>query len=299
MTEPEREPSWAQTKRSEIRRYWDAHPIATDTVSHARGSRESFDTIFARWERDAGGRQFELAELCRGKRVLEVGCGIGIVGRFLSKSGARYHAADLSRNSLRLARTHFEQHGLPRHLVNADGTALPFRDGEFDVFVSFGVLMLAPDVAAAFREAVRVTRPGGVVRIMVYHRHSYHYALVDWVARPLIWLLLKLPFLRPVLRFAPEKFSQLFEISRVDGFDRQRLLWASTDTSFPGQGNFHPFTHFLTEGEMRSMFPSLRDVQFTRTVLKYFPIPIPFLRDFVERRWGFFLTLTGRKPEAV
>jgi ubiquinone/menaquinone biosynthesis C-methylase UbiE len=290
------DPGWADDKRREIRRYWDAHPIATDTVSHAKGTRESFDTIYGRWEADAAGRQHELAELCRGKRVLEVGCGIGIVGRFLSQSGARYHAVDLSRNSLRLARTHFQQHGLPTRLTNGDGASLPFRDDEFDVFVSFGVLMLAPDVASAFREAVRVTKPGGTVRIMVYHRHSYHYLLVDWLARPLIWLMLKLPFLRALLRFAPEKFRQLFEISRSDGFDRQRLLWASTDTSFPGQGNFHPFTHFLTEGEMRALFPGLTDLRFQRTALKYFPLP--FLGRFVEERWGFFLTLTGTKRAA-
>lgn len=293
MNEAQRDPDWAQNKRREIRRYWDAHPIATDTVAYEKGTRESFDTIYQRWERDAGGRQHELAELCRGQRVLEVGCGIGIVGRFLSQNGARYHAVDLSRNSLKLARTHFLQHGLPTRLTNGDGAALPFRNDEFDRFISFGVLMLAPDVAAAFREAVRVTKPGGIVRIMVYHRHSYHYFLVDWLVRPVIWLMLKLPFLRFLLRFAPDKFRQLFEISRTDGFDRQRLLWASTDTSFPGSGNFHPFTHFLTEKEMRELFPDLTDVRFVRTNLKYFPFP--FLRRFVEERWGFFLTITGRK----
>src|SRR5262245_9719140 len=296
MTQPKTDPSWSHLKRGEIRRYWDAHPIATDTVSHEKGTRESFDAIFARWQQDAGGRERELAALCQGRRVLEVGCGIGIVGRFLSQSGALYHAVDLSRNSLRLARAHFEQHALPRRLANADGTALPFRDGEFDVFVSFGVLMLAPDVAAAFREAVRVTKPGGIVRIMVYHRHSYHYLLVDWAARPLIWTLLKLPFLAPLaLRFAPEKFRMLYEICRADGFGRDRILWASTDTSFPGQGNFHPFTHFLTEAEMRSLFPGLDDLTFERTWLKYFPVAAPFLRRFVEKRWGFFLPMTGRK----
>jgi hypothetical protein len=37
------------------------------------------------------------------------------------------------------------------------------------------------------------------------------------------------------------------------------------------------------------------DFRFSRSDLKYFPLP--FLRRFVEKRWGFFLTMTARKPE--
>lgn len=293
MADVHDETAWQQQKRREIRTYWDAHPIATDTVEHSKGTRESFDEIYARWMKAERGREHELAALCRGKRVLEVGCGIAIIGRFLSQNGANYYAVDLSRNSLRLARTHFQLYGLPARLTNADAMQLPFRNDQFDVFVSFGVLMLAPDVASAFREAVRVTKPGGTVQVMVYHRHSYHYLLVDGVVRPAIWLALKLPLPDFLLRRAPDKFRQLLEISRRHGFDRRRLLWASTDTSFPGQGNFHPFTHFMTESELRTMSPNLTNVRFERTALKYFPFPP--LRSFVARHWGFFLTMTGTK----
>jgi 2-polyprenyl-3-methyl-5-hydroxy-6-metoxy-1,4-benzoquinol methylase len=92
-----------ETKQREMRRYWDAHPISVDSVPYAPGTRESFDAIYQGWERDASGRQFDLLRMCEGQRVLEIGCGVGKIARFLAKNGVAYHAVDASRRSLHLA----------------------------------------------------------------------------------------------------------------------------------------------------------------------------------------------------
>ena len=283
-------------KREKAGGYWNAHPIATDSVSHARGSDESFEAIYERWERSMSPRRLAFLKSCRDKRLLEIGCGIAIDGRFFSSNGVDYHAVDMSIVSLRLARQHFETKALPPRFSNADAVRLPFDDGTFDVVYSSGVLHHVPDMAAACREAVRVLRPGGVARLMLYNRASYHFLLVHWLVRPLVRLLLALPNGRAIARRMPDKLWQTYEICSQDGFDADLILSISTDTSKPGARNYNPLSYFVTQADVRRLFPGLDDFEFYTTLLNYYPFP--FLRGAVERRWGFFLQITARKPRA-
>jgi SAM-dependent methyltransferase len=287
---------WVRRTRQETRRYWDAHPIAVDTSAHERGSRASFDELYQRFREGMDETSVRFLEQCRGKRVLEMGCGTSMVGRFLVENGVDYVGVDYSRKSLELARENFSQNGLRARFVNADGAALPFPDGRFDFVFSLGVVHHIPDMAAACREVVRVTRSGGDVRVMVYSRDSYHYALVRFVICPLVWWLVHVPPLGALARFLPQKVRRLYEISRDHGYDPQRVLDASTDTSFTGRDNWNPLSYFLTPRELSALFPGLDGKRFRRKELRGFP-PLP-LRDWVERRFGFFLTLEGRKRAA-
>ncbi len=291
---PDRE--WVKQTRRDTRRYWDAHPIAVDTSTHARGTRASFDELYARLCAGMDEHSQRFLAQCRGKRVLEMGCGIGMAGRFLAEHGIDYTGVDYSKRSLELAREHFTQNGLRARFVNADGTALPFADGSFDLVFSDGVVHHIPDMAGACREIVRVAKPGGDVRVMVYSRDSYHYALVRFVISPLLWWLVHVPPLGALARFLPAKVRRLYEITREHGYDPRHVLNASTDTSFAGEGNWNPLSYFVTPRELAALFPELEDQHFRRQELRGFP-PLP-LRGWVERRYGFFLTLTGQKRAA-
>lgn len=284
-----------ESKRAAVRRYWDAHPISSHSVRYDSGTAESFDAIYERWQRRMNPRRLAFLDACAGEQLLEVGCGIAVDGRYLASHGTRYQAVDLSRQSLKLARKHFALNDLPVRFANADATRLPFADGTFGIVYSVGVLHHVPDMRAACREVVRVVRPGGTVRVMLYNRRSYHYLLVHYLVRPLLWLLLHLPFGAKVARLAPEKLRQMYEISRRHGFDRERILSVSTDWSEPGEDDFNPLSYFVSEREARDLFAGLADFQFYTTDLKYFPLP--WFRELVERRWGFFLQCTARKPE--
>ena len=280
--------------RADAGRYWNAHPIAVDSVEFPPGSRESFDALYARWRETIDEHRERFLAACRGRRVLEVGCGTARDGRYLVENGIDYRAVDASRRSLAFAREHFSQRGLPARFANADATSLPFADGAFDLVYSIGVVHHVPDWERACREIARVTAPGGTLRVMVYNRHSYHYALVRWVVCPLIRLMLYVPPLAPLARLGPRKLRELLEIARVHGASRETLLAASTDTSTAGEGNYNPLSYLLTEAELRRVFAGTEDAECFRMDLKYFPLP--FLRGWVERRFGFFLTLTARKP---
>lgn len=293
MNTGESEAARKQEKKA-LRRYWDAHPISTDSVPYEAGTPESFEAIYANWKQTIDEIRLEFLESCRGRKILEVGCGIALDGRFLTENEIDYTGLDYSFRSLGLARKHFDLAGLRKRFVNGDAVSLPFADDTFGLAMSIGVIHHIVGTPEACRELVRVTAPGGTVRVMFYNKESYHYALVQWVVRPLIWLMLRVPALEVFLRWAPEKYRHLFGIAKQHGLSSELLLATSADTSFVGRDNFIPRSGFWSEREMRELFDDLEDCRFLRTDLKYYPLP--FLRSWVERRWGFFLTMSARKP---
>jgi SAM-dependent methyltransferase len=95
----------------------------------------------------------DLAGLVPGMRVLDAGCGNGIYLRALLQRQVNAVGCDLSPGMLRRG-------GLPA-VVNADVTALPARDGAFDVVLAAHLLDLVPDRRTAICELRRVLAPGG------------------------------------------------------------------------------------------------------------------------------------------
>jgi demethylmenaquinone methyltransferase/2-methoxy-6-polyprenyl-1,4-benzoquinol methylase len=99
-----------------------------------------------------------------GERILDIAAGTGTSSAALAKSGAHIVAADFSEGMIRVGR---ERHaGNPNiEFVQADATALPFTDAEFDaVTISFGLRNVV-EPKKALAEFYRVTKPGGRVVI--------------------------------------------------------------------------------------------------------------------------------------
>jgi ubiquinone/menaquinone biosynthesis C-methylase UbiE len=117
------------------------------------------------------------APLARGGRVLEVGCGTGLILARLAPEAASAYGVDLSPNMLQGARAR----GLSVALGSA--TSLPFPDDSFDLVCSFKVLAHVPEIEKALREIARVTRPGGMMALEFYNRWSLRY-LVKRLAGP-------------------------------------------------------------------------------------------------------------------
>ena len=104
-----------------------------------------------------------------GKRLLEVGCGTGLVLARLAPHAAEAVGVDLSPGMLARAR------GRGLTVLEGSATALPFADASFDVVCSFKVLAHVPQIEAALAEVARVLRPSGTAILEFYNRHSLRY----------------------------------------------------------------------------------------------------------------------------
>jgi 2-polyprenyl-6-hydroxyphenyl methylase/3-demethylubiquinone-9 3-methyltransferase len=95
-----------------------------------------------------------------GRRVLDAGCGGGLVARELAAAGAEVVGVDRSRGSLGVAR---RAAGPIGSFAPAQGRLerLPFAGGAFDAVVAADVLEHVPDLPAAVAELARVLAPGG------------------------------------------------------------------------------------------------------------------------------------------
>jgi SAM-dependent methyltransferase len=99
--------------------------------------------------------------LPRAARVLELGCGAGTYVRELSARGHRAVGLDYAFPSL--ARAAAADPERRASYVSADGYALPFRSGSFDLVVCIGVLQALSGPERLLDEIVRVLRPAGVL----------------------------------------------------------------------------------------------------------------------------------------
>jgi ubiquinone/menaquinone biosynthesis C-methylase UbiE len=98
---------------------------------------------------------------CRRLRVLDVGCGIGLVERELEDHVGFLCGVDMSRSSLELAKARAPSTSFALY----DGGRLPFHDASFDAAFAISVLHHVPPAArtAFMAEMVRPVVPHGVV----------------------------------------------------------------------------------------------------------------------------------------
>jgi len=98
--------------------------------------------------------------------LLDVGCGTGRVMKQAIERGFEVYGIDPAPAMVEEAS---KSTGLGADRVRiASAASLPFDDGRFDVVLESGALIHVPDITAAAREMIRVTKPGGVIRIYDY-----------------------------------------------------------------------------------------------------------------------------------
>jgi ubiquinone/menaquinone biosynthesis C-methylase UbiE len=110
----------------------------------------------------------------KGGRVLEVACGTGIVTQRLRArldAGVHIVATDLNEDMIDCAKQKLAS-ATGIEWRQADASALPFGDGEFDAVVCQFGIMFVPDKQAAMREARRVLKPGGTFLFNVWGTFS-------------------------------------------------------------------------------------------------------------------------------
>lgn len=162
------------------KKWWTSNTMSYDWKDQVRlekFSRQWFDEIDRRFL--AGARLFsaqenpfyELMETSslEGKRVLEIGCGMGFHAELLSRAGAVLTTVDISPTSVEATRARFAVKGLDADIFEMDAEALAFPDDSFDLVWSWGVIHHSSRTGRIVREIERVLKPGGSVKLMVYN----------------------------------------------------------------------------------------------------------------------------------
>ena len=116
-----------------------------------------------------------------GKKVLDVGCGGGILSEAMAAAGAEVSGIDLSEKALKVAKLHLLESGLnvDYQLISAEAFAEQ-KQGVFDVVTCMEMLEHVPDPAAIVAACARLVNPGGHVFFSTLNRNpkSYLYAVI-------------------------------------------------------------------------------------------------------------------------
>lgn len=165
----------------EVKDFWDRRPCNIRHSPKPVGTKEYFDEVEARKyfvePHIPGFAQFER---WRGKKVLEIGCGIGTDAINFARHGAELTAVELSDKSLEICRKRFEVYGLKArfYLGNAEylSTFVPIEP--YDLIYSFGVIHHTPHPERVFEEIKKYCKPETEIRVMLYSKWSWK---VFWI----------------------------------------------------------------------------------------------------------------------
>lgn len=263
--------------KEKAREQWSADPAgAFFGGPHEVGSREFFDEVerhryqvYAPWMPAVMGfNEFP------GKQLLEVGCGMGTDLLQFARGGAQVTGVDLTPRSIEISRRHLELYGQHGRFALSDAENIPFAAESFDVVYSNGVLHHTPDTAGSVREVHRVLRPGGLARVMLYHRGSLHY----WLQIVFRYGILYGGFLRG--KTTADLMSELIEIN---------------------EGGGRPLVKVYNRREARELFSMFREVevqvaQLTRSELYFFSALVPDeMFDRLGTSIGWNVIVSARK----
>jgi SAM-dependent methyltransferase len=165
-----------------VESYWNARPCNVRHSQKPLGSREYFDEVEQRKHFvESHIPKFAQFERWPGKRVLEVGCGIGTAAVNFTRCGADYTGVELSPASLELTRQRFEVYGLKGRFIlcNAEQLSEYVKTDYFDLVYSFGVIHHSPNQRAIVEQIRKVIRKNGEFRCMLYAKNSWKGIMIE------------------------------------------------------------------------------------------------------------------------
>lgn len=179
----------------QVRAFWEDYPCNRGYSNLSLGSREYFDEIEKRkYIAEPHIPGFAEFKRWKGKRVLEIGCGIGTDTVNFAREGAYVDAVDLSESSIALAHRRVRLENLSErvrfHVADAEYLSSVLRPQRYDLVYAFGVLHHTPDPEKIIEQILRnYTVPGSVLKLMLYHLYSLRVARILLRSKIDLWTL--------------------------------------------------------------------------------------------------------------
>ena|SRR5581483_10334745 len=264
-------PALSDELKQQVHDFWDTEPCGTRYLSAGFAAQAT-----QRYELEPHIREFAGFASSQGRRVLEIGVGLGADYLEWLRAGADAVGIDLTLAAVEATSRRCVAAGFKPDLRVADAEHLPFAEGSFDIVYSYGVLHHSPDTAACIREAIRVLRPGGTVKLMLYNNPSLT-GLMLWL-RYGIWRGWSLR----------ETVYQKLESPGTKTFSK---TWVRAQLAGMELGDIR---QVFSPGDLLLNRPSTRfRSRFYRVTWTLYPRW--FARTFCKR-YGLFLLITATKP---
>jgi 2-polyprenyl-3-methyl-5-hydroxy-6-metoxy-1,4-benzoquinol methylase len=172
----------ASSSQERNRNWWNKTPMSYDwrqRITLPEGSREFFDEVDARFYASSPfyrapqpyGRLIPFEKL-KDKRVLEIGCGLGLHSQLIAEAGAKLTSIDLTPRAVGLTQKRMALKSIQSDVRVMDAENMEFEENEFDFVWSWGVIHHSSQTERIVSEVFRVLKPAGEFRSMVYHKRS-------------------------------------------------------------------------------------------------------------------------------
>jgi 2-polyprenyl-6-hydroxyphenyl methylase/3-demethylubiquinone-9 3-methyltransferase len=135
------------------------------------------------------GRDLKARQPFQGLRILDIGCGGGLLSEPMARLGAEVVGADAAERNIPVARLHAQQSGLAIDYRHTTAEALAAAGEQFDAVLNMEVVEHVPDPLGYLTACATLLKPGGLMVCSTLNRNpkSFAYAIVgaEWVMR---WL---------------------------------------------------------------------------------------------------------------
>ena len=161
-----------------VQAYWNKRPCNIRHSTKEIGTMEYFEEVTSRkYLVEPHILKFADFNRWKGKKVLEIGCGIGTDTMMFAKAGAYVTAIDYSEESVKLASLRAKIYEMDDRVkfycANAERLSREIPEDKYDLIYSFGVLHHTPNPGMALSEIKKFMNKGTELKIMVYHRDSW------------------------------------------------------------------------------------------------------------------------------
>jgi len=177
-----------------------------------------------------------------GKRVLDVGCGAGVLAEAMASRGAEVSGIDMAGKPLKVAQLHALESGARVRYAESTAEGMAEREPEaFDLVTCMEVLEHVPDPALSVRACAKLARPGGWVFFSTLNRNPKSFLLAIVGAEYVLNLLPRgtheyAKFIRPseLTRFARDAGLSLREIMGLtyNPFTKTAALGSDADVNY-------------------------------------------------------------------